>query len=148
MKSRIRCCPGRLKARRLLPVTGRKSTGSSENWSLRLRRTSFARISEFSHHRIFTKQLTASFHAKLIHGSQHDCSHGKDNPVPGIRCPDQLCAAFFFFAFDQRARIAFCAIVRRSSGVSFSCRAFAPKRPRATALGFFSFLSDIGQVQT
>ena len=61
-------------------MTGRKSTGSSENWSLRLRRTSFARISEFSHHRIFTKQLTASFHAKLIHGSQHDCSHGKDNP--------------------------------------------------------------------
>jgi hypothetical protein len=55
---------------------------------------------------------------------------------------------FFFLVFAQRARIAFWAISRRCSGVSFSCRAFAPRRPRATALGFFSFLSDIGQVQT
>ncbi len=50
---------------------------------------------------------------------------------------------FFFFVFDQRARIAFWAIARRSSGVSFSCRALAPKRPNATAFGFFSFFSDI-----
>ena len=41
---------------------------------------------------------------------------------------------------NSRARIAFLAIARRCSGVSFSCRAFAPKRPKATALGFFSFL--------
>ena len=40
------------------------------------------------------------------------------------------------------------AISRRSSGVSFSWRALAPKRPKATALGFFSFLSDIGELQT
>ena len=55
---------------------------------------------------------------------------------------------FFFLAFAHRARIAFWAISRRRSGVSFSCRAFAPRRPRATAWGFFSFLSDIGIVST
>ena len=53
----------------------------------------------------------------------------------------------FFFSFDQRARIAFWAIARRCSGVSFSCLALAPKRPRATAFGFF-FFSDIQQIQS
>jgi hypothetical protein len=55
--------------------------------------------------------------------------------------------SLLFFSFDQRARIAFWAIARRCSGVSFSCLALAPKRPRATAFGFF-FFSDTQQIQS
>ncbi len=45
----------------------------------------------------------------------------------------------FFFAFAQRAAIAFLATSERCSCVIFDMRAFAPRRPSATAAGFFLF---------